>query len=70
MHVIPSQIKTFKHNGMWIAISIVQDGHAFPLLLPAIYVVNRDITLVSIHDKEIPDRSVKYLIESVCQFIS
>ena len=51
--------------------SIVQEGHGFPLLLPAIYdyIVNRDITLVSIHDKEIPDPSVKQLIESVCQFI-
>ena len=52
--------------------SIVQEGHGFPLRLPAIYdyMVNRDITVVSIHDKEIPDPSVKHLIESVCQFVS
>ena len=31
-HVIPSQNKTFKHIGMQIAMSIVQEGRGFPLL--------------------------------------
>ena len=53
---------------MWIGKSILQEGHGFPVLLPELYqyMVSRDITTISIDDKEITDQSVKCLVAEIC----
>ena len=62
------QDNRLKKIGMWVAMSIVSDGHGFPALMPSLYeyMADGDIMQADISNSEIADPAISCLVDRVC----